>query len=172
MGVALTSEKLFDILTTSGIDFLCGVPDSIIKNIVELAEKSSLPYIPATCEDVAVGIAAGAYLAGKRPCVLMQNSGLGNSGDSFMTLAKLYHIPIFFIIGVPHTSEEKDSVERANNIQHADWERLTVPVLEALECPYVFLGKEASERDVSRALRSTKEKMLPAALLIRKGYLD
>ena len=38
-------------------------------------------YVSATREDSALGMAAGAYLGGSRPMVLMQNSGLGVSAQ-------------------------------------------------------------------------------------------
>lgn len=52
----------------------------------------------ATREDEAVGIAVGAYLAGKSPQVYMQNSGLGNSIDIITSLLKPYGIKIEFLI--------------------------------------------------------------------------
>ena len=54
--------------------------------------------IIATREDEALSIAAGAWLCGKNPLVLMQNSGLGNSVDVLTSLYKPYGIEIDLII--------------------------------------------------------------------------
>lgn len=57
-------------------------------------------YLPATREDEAIGIAVGAYLAHKKPVVLMQNSGFCNSIGHIKSLVNLYDIPILFIISM------------------------------------------------------------------------
>ena len=45
--------------------------------VTALERRPRAPYLPAAREDIAVGLAAGAWLGGRRPAVLMQNSGLG-----------------------------------------------------------------------------------------------
>ena len=54
--------------------------------------------IVATKEDEAVGIAVGAWLAGKKPLVYMQDSGLGNCVDIITSLLKPYDIKIDLLI--------------------------------------------------------------------------
>ena len=94
----LTSKQFLDELINHRIDFFCGVPDSVIRKLIELIPETGIPYVSATCEDVAVGVCVGAYLAGKKPCLLMQNSGLGNASDAIVTLNTLYKIPFLFVI--------------------------------------------------------------------------
>ena len=167
----LTSEKFLDELMRRGIDFFCGVPDSVIGRLIIDIEKRGAEYLPATCEDMAVGVAVGAYLTGKRPCVLMQNSGLGNALDSYMTLAKLYKIPVLFLVSVPHVLDgdsEEEKRERANNIQHYDWEHLTKPLLDAVEFPYMEVTKESCNSEIAEMLNHMEDSKHPAALIIRK----
>jgi sulfopyruvate decarboxylase TPP-binding subunit len=166
-----TASELLDTLFAHGIDFFTGVPDSVVGKLITEIEKRGLSYLPATCEDAAVGVASGAYLGGKHPAVLMQNSGLGNAGDAYMTLAKLYRLPILFIVSIPHVPEADDEVsarERANNIQHYDWERLTKPLLESVEFPYTEVGKESYEEDIAGAIETMKRNSYPHALIVRK----
>ena len=168
MSTAVTSRELLDELVRCKIDFFCGVPDSIVGGLIKEIEERDIQYVPATCEDVAVGVAVGAYLGGRRPAVLMQNSGLGNAGDSYMTLAKLYRIPVLFIVSVPHVSETEASPERANNIQHLDWERLTLHMLEAIEFPYVLFKNDTYKKDIKSAVETMNKKEHPVALIMRK----
>jgi len=147
----------------------------VVGKLITEIEKRGLSYLPATCEDAAIGAAAGAFLGGKHPAVLMQNSGLGNSLDAYMTLAKLYRLPILLVVSVPHVHEGYDEVskrERANNIQHLDWERLTKPLLDAVECPYTEVGKESYKEDITRAIEMMNQNSHPHALLIRKENLS
>lgn len=62
-------------------------------------------YIVATREDEAVAIAVGMWLAGKKPVVFMQNSGLGNCVDIITSLLKPYGIGIELLINERHEPE-------------------------------------------------------------------
>ena len=65
-------------LEESGFDFFTGVPDSTLSGVIAtLVERKR--YVPAVREDEAVAMAAGAFMAGRAPVVLMQNSGIGTS---------------------------------------------------------------------------------------------
>jgi sulfopyruvate decarboxylase TPP-binding subunit len=64
-----------------------GVPCSKLKNRIRDVD------LHCTCEEEAFGIAAGCILAGKKPKVYMQNSGLGRSIDILTSLYKPYGIP-------------------------------------------------------------------------------
>ncbi len=168
----LTSKEFLDELEYHGVDFFCGVPDLIVGKLVDLVEERGLAYMPATCEDVAVGVGVGAYLAGKKPCVFMQNSGFGNASDAFVTLAKLYRIPMVFVISVPDMPVSAGKEEITNYAQHLDWKRLILPNLDALEMPYTLVEKETYKEEMKKAMEMCEETKHPVALIIRKGYMD
>jgi sulfopyruvate decarboxylase subunit alpha len=72
----VTGAAFAALVEAEGYDFFTGVPCSLISGLIATLERHPrLPYVPAVREDVAVGLAAGAWLAGRRPMVLMQNSG-------------------------------------------------------------------------------------------------
>jgi len=92
-------QKLYEIIKDFGIDLILSVPCILLKDILDLInERKEILHIPLTREEEGVGIAAGAYLGGKRPAILMQNSGLGNSINAIKSLLELYDIPIIFIM--------------------------------------------------------------------------
>lgn len=64
-----------------------GVPCSRIKDRIEDVD------IPCASEESAMAIAAGCILAGKKPTVYMQNSGLGHIVDICTSLYLPYEIP-------------------------------------------------------------------------------
>ena len=97
-------------------NFFIGVPDSRMKE-----DWEKLKPIPAPSEDVAIGVACGAYMAGKKPMVLMQNSGL--HVDTIVTLVRLYDFPIRITISNRGKGDE---------IQHHDWYRITHPLLDLI----------------------------------------
>jgi phosphonopyruvate decarboxylase len=59
--------------------------------------------VTATWEAEAVGIAAGAFLAGRKPAVYLQNSGLGHAINPLATLCIPYGIDLLLVIGHRHT---------------------------------------------------------------------
>lgn len=91
MDAATLKERLKGL----GLNFFTGVPCSLLGGIIEALGDE---YIPAVREDAALGLAAGAYLGGKKPCVLMQNSGLGYSLNVLTSLNMIYDIPVLMIV--------------------------------------------------------------------------
>ncbi|MCK4652782.1 MAG: sulfopyruvate decarboxylase subunit alpha, partial [Methanosarcinales archaeon] len=71
---------LFNALKNAGIDFVASVP---CVNLIELLDEiecdEGIVHVPVTREEEGIGVCAGAYLGGKNPAMVMQNSGLGNS---------------------------------------------------------------------------------------------
>ena len=77
-------------------DFIVGVPCSRLKGLTDKIKK----YIPVTREDEAMALAVGAYFAGKKPLVFLQNSGLGNIVDIITSLLRPYNIKIDLLISL------------------------------------------------------------------------
>lgn len=90
-----------------GYNFFVGVPCSGLKTFIrELQKDQKNRYIPAPREDTAIAIAAGAYLAGRKPLVYLQSSGLGNIVNISTSLLKIYHIPLHLLISLRKTPVE------------------------------------------------------------------
>ena len=86
----INPSNFYQYLIDNQVDFFCGVPDSLLKNICacisDKMEKSN--HIITPNEGNAIALAAGFNLAtGKVPLVYMQNSGLGNSVNPLVSLA-------------------------------------------------------------------------------------
>ncbi len=156
-------RSFLDILRGGKINFFTGVACSILAPIIqELNRDPSLNYLPATREDLAVGLAAGAYLAGKNPCVLMQNSGLGYSLNAFTSLNLIYKIPALLIIGF-RGSRPGDAPE------HWVMGRSCRKVLEDVGIPHWVPTKETLISDTQSAIETMQKEKIPAALLIEAG---
>jgi phosphonopyruvate decarboxylase len=101
----VTSDSgLLDSLLDQGHDFFTGVPDSGLKLFInELQELPPEQHVPATWEAEAVGIAAGAYLAGRKPVVYLQNAGLGHVVNPLTSLCIPYGIRLMLVVGHRHS---------------------------------------------------------------------
>lgn len=67
-------------LRRSGVDFAVHIPDSVLSCVTRrLAADPGVRTVVCSREDEGVAMAAGAFLAGRVPVVIMEGSGLGYS---------------------------------------------------------------------------------------------
>lgn len=105
MKLVTSDSGLLDSLLEDGYDFFTGVPDSGLKGFISDLERylPAARHVTATWEAEAVAIAAGAALAGAKPCVYLQNAGLGHVVNPLASLCIPYGIDILLIVGHRHT---------------------------------------------------------------------
>ena len=99
-------ETLFKAVESDGYNFFTGVPDSALKVFQNDIITSNYENIIATNEGQSIGIAFGAELAGKKSCVYLQNSGLGNIINPLTSLCMPFNITPLLVIGHRHTLEQ------------------------------------------------------------------
>lgn len=80
-------KEAYQALVQAGVDLITAVPDSLLAPLCRYAAaRDEIPYVQVCDEASAVGVAAGARLAGARSLVIMENSGLRRACE---TLARL-----------------------------------------------------------------------------------
>lgn len=80
------AKHVADVLRRNGIRLFATVPDYIVGHVLdELRVDPECRVVTTTREEEAVGLLSGAWLAGKRGALLMQNSGLGNCTNALAT---------------------------------------------------------------------------------------
>ncbi len=99
-------NNLFENIKNLGYNFFTGVPDSALKDFQNNILKSKFEHVVATNEGQAIGIAFGAELTGKKSCVYLQNSGLGNIINPLTSLCMPFEVEPLLIIGHGHTLEQ------------------------------------------------------------------
>ena len=93
------SQAVHEALVKAGYDFAVTLPCGVLKNLIELVNGDpNIVHVPLTREEEGVGIAAGAYLGGKKPLLIVQSSGIANSLNSVASLAIAYQIPLLMIL--------------------------------------------------------------------------
>ena len=154
-------------LKGEGFDFFCGVPCSLLKGLVSILEKDAAAhYVSATREDSALGMAAGAFFGGKRPMVLMQNSGLGVSVNALASLHTLYEIPVLLVISWR-------GEDRSDAPEHWMMGEIMIPILDAMKIPHrVLTPKEPMDAQVGWAREQLDATRKPVALIVPRGVLE
>lgn len=160
----VTGTDFLQLLRNSGFDFFTGVPCSLVKSLIATLEERG-GYIPETREDAAVGLAAGAYMAGKQPMVIMQNSGLGVSLNALASLSLMYHFPCLLLI-TWRGYQGKDAPE------HIIMGEISPRLLETLQVPYQVLSAESAAEAIGWAADTLKQTGKPVALLLPPGVLQ
>ena len=159
----LSGPAFVELLHRHGYAFATGVPCSLIETLIHTLEHdATLPYVPAVREDVAVGLAGGAWLAGKRPVVLMQNSGLGTSMNALASMALMYGLPALLVV-TWRGYQGKDAPE------HILTGAITPRHLELLGIPHRVLSATSAGDDVAWATAEMDVRSQPVALLVPPG---
>ena len=155
--------------TSRGYSFFTGVPCSFLKPLINYVIQSpDVDYVTASSEGEAVGIAAGAYLAGRKAVVMCQNSGLGNMVNPFTSLNFPFRIPLLLIVtlrGESHLNDEP---------QHELMGQITGDLLKTLHIQWDFFPDEPEKIGMvlDRVEREMAKTSLPFALIMKKGSVD
>ncbi|MDC7234669.1 MAG: phosphonopyruvate decarboxylase [Spirochaetales bacterium] len=150
------------------VNFYAGVPDSLLKNFCARLSntKAQNEHIIAANEGNALALAAGHTIAsGKPACVYMQNSGLGNIVNPFLSLMDkaVYRLPVLFIIGWRGEPGVKDEP------QHVTQGELTLPLLECMRIPYRVMDADSDYTAILQEAQEALNQDKPFALVVRKG---
>ena len=169
----ISPKFLYDTLTSYGIDFYAGVPDSLLKNLCAYITDHADAFhnVIAANEGGAVGMAVGHYLAtGRIPVVYMQNSGEGNIINPLASLTDkdVYNIPVLLIIGwrgKPGVPDES---------QHVKQGKVTTGLLNVMGIDYTVLAKEEDKAadQIEKAISYMQRTRECYALVIEKDTFD
>ena len=144
------------------------VPCSILAPVIsELLKDGSCEVINPVNEAIAMGLAAGSYMATRKVPVLMtQNSGLCNTLNAFTSLNAMYRIPALYLISWRGEPGKNDAPE------HYIMGRKTKKILEVLDIPYVVLSEKGYEKQIQKMMDTMRRTAKPAAIILRRGLLD
>lgn len=99
MADASWGKHMADVVRRNGIRLFATVPDYIVSQTLEHLWADPECTVVTVCrEEEGLGLLSGAYLAGKRGALLMQNSGLGNCVNTLGSLNVASQIPVVLVI--------------------------------------------------------------------------
>jgi sulfopyruvate decarboxylase subunit alpha len=154
------SLAVYQGMKRAGINFVTSVPCVNLQELLALVSGDpEIIHVPVTREEEGVGICAGAWMGGRRPALLMQNSGLGNSINALASLDMLYGIPLLMIIS--HRGGKGESI-----IGQVPMGRLTAPLLDAMAIPHFSPEPGEAEETVAGAWNCACAGCRPVAVLL------
>lgn len=173
----LGAKAILAALQEWGVTHLIGIPDNSSASLFDLAGLAdSIQILTVTREAEAFAIAAGLWIGGKRPVVLIQNTGFLESGDSFRGTVMRMRIPLLCLITYRGYAKMKakglDPVaappdKRFLSRTETDSAALMLePTLRAWGLSYGFLFSNHELEKISQSLQEAKQESRPVALLI------
>jgi sulfopyruvate decarboxylase subunit alpha len=104
------TDALWRALREQGADFFVSVPCKLFGNMIDLLRTAEeVVYTPVAREEEGIGLMAGAWLAGRTPVMIMQNSGFGNSINAILSMLHYYRIPVTLVMS--HRGSDGEPIE-------------------------------------------------------------
>ena len=155
--------EIYENIRESGIDLILSLPCVLLKGLLKvIEEKNEIQHVPVTREEEGVGIAAGAYLGGRTPAILMQNSGMGNSINAVKSLLQLFNIPIIFIMSHRGTKEEKI-------IAQIPMGKLIPKLLNLLGIKAYYVDSMEKIKEIQNAMQFSRQTKKSTAILLQRS---
>lgn len=151
-------------LVANQIDFVTSVPCKQLAGVLELLDQSNqILHVPSNKEDEGMGLCAGAYMGGMRPCIVMQNTALGVVVNTLATLIQFYQIPLPMLIS--YRGEVGEPV--ACQVEMA---LHTKAILNQLHIPTYQFHHPDQVSELSAILRHTQMSKKPVAILTDAAF--
>ena len=135
------------------------LPDSETNFMYELLTNDpSLALVPVCREGETMAIAAGLWVGGKKPVVLIQNTGIFESGDSIRGLGLDVNQPLVMLIGYRGWSRHGITTDSAARyIEH---------ILHAWGITYYLIETDEDADRISGATAEAERTQKPVAVLV------
>ena len=157
--VVLHPASVIAELKKNNITHVVWLPDSETNFMYQLlTNEPTLDLVPVCREGETMAIAAGLWVGGKRPIVLIQNTGIFEAGDSIRGLALDVNQPLVMLVGYRGWSRHgltKDSAARF--IEH---------ILHAWGITYYLIETDDDADRISLAIEEAERTSKPVAVLV------
>lgn len=148
-------------LKACGVTHVIWIPDSELGQWDEaLRSTPGLQLIRVCREGEAFAVAAGLYLGGKQPIILIQCTGLFEAGDSLRNFVHDLKIPLFFVVGV------RSWYARQQGRGSDTCPVFTEPILQAWRIPYSFLDPKNLAEQLAAAYQQARRDQRATAVLL------
>lgn len=171
------ARSIVEALRRAGVTDLVGLPDNSSAALFTLLKDDGEPVIRlVTREGEAFAMAAGLWMGGRAPAVLIQNTGLLESGDSFRGTVLRMRVPLLCLITFrgyaklervgPHSGQPDPLLLSRPDVDSAAL--LTEPTLQAWGLPFDYLHEEQDVPKVNASVDKAHRLSTPVALLITR----
>ena len=146
-------------LKKNNISHVVWLPDSETNFLFQLLNNEpTLDLVPVCREGETMAVAAGLWVGGKRPIVLIQNTGIFEAGDSIRGLGLDVNQPLVMLIGYRGWSRHGLTTDSAAVfIEH---------ILHAWGISYYLIETDDDADRISLAIQEAEGTSKPVAVLV------
>jgi sulfopyruvate decarboxylase subunit alpha len=157
---------VYEALKAADVRLCSALPETWLVHLIRMAEDDpEMGLVRLAKEEEGVGISMGAYLAGWRTALLMQNHGFLQAINGIVSGAMLYRIPLFMVISDRGHFGERDPWQTEGG-------RYTRRILDALNVQHDVLrtpGEVAPK--IGRAMTLAHSSLSPVAVLLTRDLM-
>ena len=158
----ISASKIIDAIKAQGVTHVVGLADNLCRVLFEsLQSEESIEVVHVSREGEAFAIASGLYIGGKKPLILIQNTGFLESGDAFRGTSWIMRIPQVMLIAYRGYRTLAPDVDRKDTVAE-----FTEPTLKAWNIPYKTMLGDDDIPMIERAFEIAEKSAKPAALLV------
>jgi sulfopyruvate decarboxylase TPP-binding subunit len=159
----LRPETMVEEFKKNRVTHVVTIPDSETNYLYELMQRQPwLDIVPASREGETFSIALGLSIGGKVPVVLIQNTGMMESGDSIRGMALDAGFPLVMVVGYRGWTRHGVITDTAA--------RYTEPFLNAFRINYYLLEQDSDGPRISLAFEEARATKRPVAVLVGDEY--
>jgi sulfopyruvate decarboxylase TPP-binding subunit len=162
VAISVPADEIVKEIESLGITHVINVPDTHQKSVLAVLARRTHPTLITACtEDEAIGINAGLYVGGKRPMLLIQNTGLLASINCIKGIAMDAGIPTFMLVGLfsrDVTRSPADDPKRVIN-------RIS-PTLDTWDIPWYALERPDQIGVIAEAYQRSLDVHGPTVVLV------
>lgn len=160
---SLSPEVVLEQLKKNGVTHVMWLPDSETNWLFMLMKaEPSLRLVGVTREGLAFSAAAGVFAGGKTPVILIQNTGLMESGDSLRGWTLGLNVPVVIVVGYRGWTRHGVTSDTAATY--------TERFLHAFGIHYYLVEDDADASRISIAFEEARKTKRPVAVLVADEY--
>ncbi len=158
-----TGEKISELFEQLGVTHVVTVPDSTIGRWQSAIEERGATHVVRVCrEGEAWQVAAGLHMGGATPIVLIQCTGLLESGDAIRNALHDFGLPLFAVVGYrSYLSQE--------TLPGDTCLVFTEPTLKAWMIDYRLISDPSQVEEITAHWTACREAGVPGAILLGEG---
>ena len=157
----LDGSSIAAALIRCGITHVIWIPDSELGTWdAALVAEKRLTLLRVCREGEAFTLAAGLFMGGQKPIILIQCTGLFEAGDALRNVIHDMRLPLFMVVGVrSYYLYQQGATADSCPI-------FTEPIMQAWQIPYIVLDKRHSAEDLAQAYLQAQTDKRAGAVLI------
>ena len=158
----ITGPGVADVLRTMGISHVVTVPDGTIGRWESDIERAGIRLVRVCREGEAWTVAGGLYIGGAAPLVMIQCTGLFESGDALRNTLHEWKLPLYAIVGYRSYLSQENLPGDTSLV-------FTEPILAAWKLDVRFIKQATELAGMADHYRACQAAATPGVALIAEG---